>query len=216
MHLSHRYRFVFLAVSHTASTSVGRFLAPYSDIESVPHHLTTRDMPFFHHIGAAEARTAFDERGWDWNAYRHFCVVRNPFERMVSMYHFGRKFRWRENADLFTNLRRAVGTTVRARKSFRGFVLGLHPGDDRSIDLRKFIGDWNGVPLVEDVLCFEELHESLPAYLSALGVPVERNVLPRMNSSGKRRHYREYYDDETRRHVEHLFAYEFERFGYAF
>jgi hypothetical protein len=216
MHLSHRHRFVFLAVAHAASTSVGRFLAPYSDIESVRRHRTTPERPFFHHMSATEARSVFAERGWEWDGYRHFCVVRNPFDRMVSMYHFGRKLRWREGAGVLMNLRRTVGTGLRVTRSFREFVLGFSPEEDRFLSLRKFICDVHGVPLVEDVLRFEELHESLPAYLSSLGVPVGSNELPRMNPSHERRHYRDYYDDETRRHVEALFAYEFERFGYAF
>lgn len=216
MLISHKHRFVFLATSHAASTSIGRYLAPHCDVESVHRRKTTADMPFFHHISARELNAIFNERGWDWDSYRRFCVVRNPFDRVVSWYHFSRRFHPVRGAPLLINVRRFAGWYLRSHKSFRDFVLGLNPERRPDTTLPGFIGDGNGRLLVNDILRFEELVEVLPSYLRSIGVPVSEHALPRLNFSAQRRDYRDYYDSVSRSHVESVFAYEIERFGYAF
>jgi len=82
--ISHSNRFVFLSNPRCASTLMRLILAPFADIQS------TDSDPLHHHNNAQGLKIYFGEQGWDWNGYFKFTFVRNPWERMVSFYHFGK------------------------------------------------------------------------------------------------------------------------------
>ena len=69
------------------STTVRKNLDQYSDVKSVHVSETDADFPFFHHMTAAELKAAFESKEWQWDDYRKFCIVRNPYDRLVSLYH---------------------------------------------------------------------------------------------------------------------------------
>jgi hypothetical protein len=85
--ISHRHRFVFIAIPKNASTSIRAALGPHSDVLS-----GDRD-PYYHHVSASALRDHFAEREWDWDGYFKFAVVRNPWERVVSQYRYLRHMR---------------------------------------------------------------------------------------------------------------------------
>lgn len=93
MRISHKYRFVFLANLRTGSTTVRSILDHYSDIKSVHITQISERFPFYHHISAQELKPIFEERGWDWSKYKKFCVIRNPYDRIVSLYHHSQQMK---------------------------------------------------------------------------------------------------------------------------
>lgn len=80
MRISHKHKFVFIAVPKTGSTSVRSIIDPYSDIVSV----NDRNSPYKHHTTALNLKKHFESQGWNWGDYYKFSVVRNPWERRVS------------------------------------------------------------------------------------------------------------------------------------
>lgn len=80
MRISHKHKFVFIAVPKTGSTSVRSIIDPYSDILSV----NNRNSPYKHHTTALNLKSHFESQDWEWNSYYKFSVVRNPWERRVS------------------------------------------------------------------------------------------------------------------------------------
>jgi hypothetical protein len=80
MRISHKHKFVFIAVPKTGSTSVRSIIDPYSDIVSV----NDRNSPYKHHTTALDLKKHFESEGWNWDDYYKFSVVRNPWERRVS------------------------------------------------------------------------------------------------------------------------------------
>lgn len=218
MRISHRYKFVFLAFPRTASTSVRRLLDPFSDVASVHKAQTTPDFPFYHHITADELKTIFDQRGWDWFAYQRFCVVRNPYDRAVSL------FRHRTEKDaagharpnLFSSMMNVLYKKTPRRLAFPLFVCAIRSDAGVSKSLRAFICDRQGHPLVDDVLQFECLSEDLPGYLQTLGIEVQGEQLLRLNVSRDRAAYAGWYTPFTRKLIERKYNYELERFGYRF
>ena len=217
MRISHQYRFVFLAYPRTASRSVRELLDPYSDIQGVHPTRTGRKHPFAQHMPAGEAKQVFDEKGWGWFGYRRFCVVRNPFARVVSLYHHYQNMR-SQRAPGFApipKIKALVKYRLEHRKSFKEYVLSIDQRQGMTMPLYDFIHDDSRVCLVEDVLRYEDLTDELPGYLHRLGIQINPEEIPRVGSSGIRS-YKKYFDSETRSYVEHLYQYELERFGYSF
>nr|VFJ62230.1 MAG: Sulfotransferase family protein [Candidatus Kentron sp. DK] len=214
MRVSHAYKFIFLAMPRTGSTSIRSILDFYSDIKSINIKQTTDGFPFYHHISAMELREIFNKRGWNWSEYRRFCVIRNPYDRIVSLYHH---HLWMQN-------RRANEAPMRERKgkppggapSFKDYVMRINPESRLTASLQSFICDKGEDFLVEDVLVFEKLYTELPNYLSGLGIYITSSDIPYLNASDNRGEYRAYYDEDTKERVAKLYNHDITRFGYGF
>ena len=221
MRISHQHRFVFFASPKTGSRSVRKLLDPYAEIHGRPGHEVTPDFPFYNHMRPVEVRDVFKDRGWDFDAYFKFVMVRSPWSRLVSLYEM---FAFREGRQ-WSRLRRR---TTRHR-GFRAWVRTLDPEGRGAVapglktsvirfgafSYIGFAGDEDGRPLVDEVIKLEEIKSALPPVLERLGVPLP----PRMPQTGRGRYrggYRAYYDDETRELVGTLYADDIERFCYEF
>ncbi|GAB4161282.1 MAG: hypothetical protein Fur0021_34300 [Candidatus Promineifilaceae bacterium] len=218
MRISHRYKFVFLALPRTGSTTVRKILDAYSDVKSVHVTQTTAEFPFYHHISARELKRIFDDRGWDWFAYRRFCVVRNPFDRIVSLYHHYQKTnadRDKAKTSLY-NFLKYLYFQVRPEMTFAEYVARLDPKGKLTTTLMEFIGGDDGALLVDDVLTFENLATELPAYLQRMNISINPQEIPVLNASASRQPYAVYYTNAARERVASLYAYEIERFSYTF
>lgn len=217
MRISHRYRFVFLSNPRTASRSIRRLIEDYSDVSSVDSSRTSKQSPFYHHMPASQVKKVFDDRGWDWYGYHRFCVVRNPFTRIVSLYHHYLDRRRRIGTHLapVAQLKAVVKYKVLPRKSFSQYVLRPDKLRKLAMPLNDFVFDRDGTCLVDDILMFENLAEELLQYLREIGIDVNAQQIPMLGASGIH-DYRQYYDPATRNLVEHVYRYEIERFGYSF
>ena len=202
MRISHLHRFVFFASPKTGSRSVRKLLDAYSEIHGRPAHEVTEDFPFYNHMRPVELRDVFASRGWDFNGYFKFVMVRNPWSRLVSLYEM---FAFREGGQL-SRLRmrstrhqrfRAWVRTLDPERG-RGAAPGLEKGVIRfgALSFVGFTGDEDGRPLVDEVIKLEEIESRLPPLLERLGVPVARRV-PRAGRGRYRGRYGAYYDDET-------------------
>jgi Sulfotransferase family len=216
--ISHKHKFIFLALPRTGSTTVRKILDDYSDIKSVHITQVTQQFPFYHHISARELKRIFDKRRWDWFAYQRFCVVRNPFDRVVSLYHHHKKINYDKNR-LKTPLYRFIKYLhfrVRPELTFSEYVMNLNPKGKLTTTLKEFICDDDGEFLVDDILTFETLACVLPDYLKLMGIFITSDEIPVLNSTEERKPYASYYTDKTRKIVESIYAYELERFSYVF
>ena len=221
MRISHRHRFVFFASPKTGSRSVRKLLDTHAEIHGRPADEVNADFPFYNHMRPLELRAVFDERGWDFDGYFKFVMVRNPWSRLVSLYEM---YSFREGGQISRLRRRAT-----RHEAFRSWVRTLDPegggetarGSERSVirigafSYLGFAGDEDGRPLVDEVVKLEEIRSRLPPLLERLGVPLPRRVpwTGRGRYSGR---YKAYYDDETREVVRELYEEDIERFGYAF
>jgi hypothetical protein len=166
---------------------------------------------------AKEVKQVFDKMGWDWFHYRRFCIVRNPYARVVSLYyhHLSMRTRRGPGLSLMARIKALIRYSLEHTKSFKAYVQSLDRDHTLALPLDRFILADDASPLVDDVLRHEELAHELPGYLLQLGIHVDPEEIPRVGSSGIR-NYKAHYDEETRRLVGNLYRYEIDRFGYRF
>lgn len=197
-----RLGLVFLAYNKAGSSSIEAALhdqrsAVWEAYARLGHEALRRRGPW-KHMDAREFESLFRWRPAVTSLHR-VAVVRNPWDRMVSVYHYQRQTAPQKHD-------RATGL------SFRDYVLAGGSGSAFTT-FTDFAGDGHGRLLVDTVLRVETLDEDFQRLCAERGLTgVE---LPRKNASA-RGGYRELYDDDTRQAVSRAFAPDIERFGYTF
>ncbi|WP_156819989.1 sulfotransferase family 2 domain-containing protein [Synechococcus sp. PCC 7336] len=142
-----------------------------------------------------------------WNKKFTFTVVRNPWDKVVSHYHY----RVQTNQ---TNL--GVEPI-----EFREWVkLSYRDKDPFYYDMPKmfmpqsdWISDNDGTILVNFVCRFENLQNDFEKVCKSLKRKAE---LPHLKSSKRKKHYKDYYDEETIEIVRSSFSKDIKNFGYRF
>jgi len=225
--ISHTHKYIFIKSEKTAGTSVEAALSKHCGGEDMVTplgdywfnrdergqwiHSAMNAEGFFQHDPAAEVKRKLDPR--IWNEYLKFTIVRNPWDRVVSL------FSWeaRNRPELQPQRRLVHRLGVR----FDGFTESIQ-------QFREFVKtDWktndrfyliDGEAFADLVIRYERLEQDLAEFCKRVGLP---NVeLPRLKAGMRKagHHYSEYYDDDSReivavRHANDLriFGYEFER-----
>lgn len=123
----------------------------------------------------------------EWKEKFTFCFVRNPFDYWVSQYH---------RSDCWSG----------QGLSFRDMILGHD-----STDSQHYYFAENGTLLVNHLACWENLSAEFRFICEKIGVVA---TLPHLNKSNRRKAM-DYYDDETRFHVEQQFEQDFIWWEYA-
>lgn len=202
MLVSHTYKFIYIKTHKTASTSIQFFLTPFCQDGIV-------DSKKNRHRTAASALEIVGKEVWD--TYTKVCAVRNPWDKMVSRYH------WRKrNRGLFYSLKR--------------ILRGLHPlQEERRFSFEEWILDKGPFNIDEATMYldgnlpdyffirYESLREDLKRLCDQLGMRCNLENLPNEKSGfRKSTSYREYYTQETRDIVAEGYRTEIEKFGYEF
>jgi Sulfotransferase family len=147
------------------------------------------------HLSARQLRVLVGED--KWTRYFKFSVVRNPWDRVISMFATG----WWMSS----------GRQSDPQAEFEHFINNLapHPHEKYSTLLYSEIIDER----LDVIIRFEDLQRGFDKVCEAIGRP--SIVLPK-EESRDRLHYSLYYTDATRRSVEELFRDDIEQYKYAF
>ncbi len=150
---------------------------------------------------------------------RKFMIVRNPWERMLSLYfHRLRKVdAYYDGAPRNNPLDKII-----VKSGFKQWLLTTpHEGD--AVLTRMAQSEWarnsRGEWAIDDVLRFERLDKDWLALCNDYGLtcrPLQDLNVGAEKTRWNPHFYRSHYDELTRAHVEHHFADDIERFGYAF
>ena len=207
MRLSHKHKFVFIAVPKTASSTIRNCLDEYSDIKDVGDNTS----PYYWHTTAFDLKKHFNEKNWNWNEYFSFAFVRNPWAKLVSNYFYKLNVtkKWKdEEPEKYVNWKKST---------FEDYILEKNKvGIERTMSANlqlSYLTDANGKQIVDFIGKVENLQEDFDFVCDKIGIPKQQ--LPHKNKT-KHKHYTEYYDDETRQIVTEKYAKDIEYFGYKF
>ena len=216
--LSHDHRFLFLHIAKTGGRSVNLTLARHCP--RLARFNTKKLNPEVDVLGrrpGLEIRQHMTDS--EWNDYFKFAFVRNPWDRAVSMYRHIRsaeemrsdgKLRYLEEITRRLNIDSqslTFGTFVKA--VLRDRIFDNYHWDKQILSLT----DNAGKQMFDFVGRFENLQTDFDTICRRIGFPLAR--LPHHNKT-RRKHYAEYYTDETREIVASIYRDDIDTFGYQF
>ncbi|MEZ5768502.1 MAG: sulfotransferase family 2 domain-containing protein [Paracoccaceae bacterium] len=133
-----------------------------------------------------------------------FTLVRNPWDRVVSYYHWLRDQRFDHPA-----------VTLARSQDFAGFLRQPEVTDSlRAQPFGRYVVDAAGVDRANLYIRLEHLAEDLAPLEAHLGFRL--GDIPRVNLSNRDRDWRRYYGDSEAEIVRELCETDIKRFGYAF
>lgn len=196
-------RYVFIHIPKCAGTSIHVALKTIHDRLSLP----LDERKYHKHSKASDVRKIL---GNDWNEAFKFSFVRNPWDLMVSSYHW-----WLKVAEQFPSLAEQT-SKVKALPDFFAFVRSPYGSEMINEQPGRDMLDWiseDGEIIVDLVGRYETLDQDWLQVCQAL--KVEPVPLTRENRV-ERGDYRSFYDDATRKLIGDRFAGTIARFGYEF
>lgn len=233
MLISHAKRFIYTKTVKTAGTSVESYFEPHcmrpgeweyshgrgeyvseAGVVGVRtgEPIELQAATWWNHMPAATIRALAGPAVWD--AYFKFCVVRNPFDQMVSAYRFFTK--QEQPAAPVRRMFSVFGGRGSARgeshaTAFEGWLKSV----PLPLDRNKYVID--GVLCVDHVIRYERLVEGIGEVCQRLDVPFRPNELRHLKKSERMTVPPEsYYTPAAVALVERGCAFELEQFGYTF
>ena len=210
--ISHKHKFIYTRVPKTGSTSLAKLLN--RNVPDVFRPLWLKINPSLsiytktnEHASLAHLKSCMSER--DYNEYFKFGIVRNPWDKLVSMYHKhvkGGKRGSGENdsfEDWITNTWNRVSKKAEKQKKNR----------KKKYCPSKFGPQYDLVEGCDFIGRFENLQQDVYTICDKINLP--RLELPRKNTS-IHQHYTKYYNNKTREMVAELYAKDIEYFNYKF
>ena len=191
MILSHKHRFIFVAIGKTGTTSIESYLRTLPIVKNrAPKHFSLQEI-----INSYE--NVCD--------YLKFAFARNPFDRAVSMY-----FQWKKPHSEYKDKygTRKMLFDLANKYSFKKFIANtgaFHFNGHHMVEKINYEIDFIGR--------FEKLQEDFNQACDIIGI--SRCKLPHLNKT-TRKHYTEYYDDEARQIVAEIFTKDLEVVGYEY
>ena len=208
----HELQAVFVHVPKTAGIAITHAIMPHlvgydtaDQIGNLSEELKIR----FEMRGAQKHKKARDYVPDDisqkhWNRYWKFAVVRNPWDRVISEFHWRQTLRSRHPS---TDFNEFLDYTEARLNGWCNDIYRWHAWTQKS-----YVTDTQGNVILDDVFRFEELDSAIEKIQEWLGLPLD---VQRRNTS-EHDHYRTYYTEATKARVAQLYAEDIEFFGYEF
>jgi len=218
MLVSHTWKFIYTKTIKTGGTSVEVYFEPYCFPPGEYHFTGSRPQYesetgivgfrgikrendgnyWYNHAPAAEIKAKLGDAVW--NNYFKFCCIRDPFDKLVSAFHFFVLPKDQCEGLSFTEI----------KQQFREWVFR-----------RQFLSDWE-IFTIDDQVCvdyfirYERLLEGLEEVCQRLQIPFEPARLLHMKGdyNPRRWHFGEYYDRDTAQMATEAYAPHLQQFGY--
>ncbi len=210
--LCHELNCVFVHIPKTAGMSIEQFLLERLGMGPdqrgkfllAPNDDPLKGPPRLAHLGWQEYVSGGHLTESQLQAYFTFTVVRNPWARVVSLFHYLGHSNTTDFTDFVFN------------RFYRRLWRTMHWFVKPQVE---FISNSSGQILVDRVLRFENLQSEFDAVCRRL--KLDPGTLPHHNQSVKRKGsdrepYQAYYKDDTQQWITELFSGDIAAFGYSF
>lgn len=137
----------------------------------------------------------------EWDRRQKITAVRNPFDRMVSYYHFAARLR-NDAPTEFNEI----------RKDFRDFCYAGKWSNDRKVVFLK------GKFIIDHAIRFEHMADDLKDTAGKLGLPLDESAIPVTKSMAKVRKAHDvpdYYTKDLIHHVRKRMSWVFDHYDYS-
>ena len=190
-------KIIFIHIPKNAGMSIKRFCFKQEKLKTLFKHKTIYDIK--------------KENPVEYNTYRKFAVVRNPYDRMVSWFAYQKRYRldndllntYQHNSK--TNSYEIVETVKAPVDEFRYWFKDKHADPQQDFDIFKPQHEW--IDKTVTILKYENLNEELSNFLN------EKIELPKVNNTS-RFDIMSYYDKKTLDIVYERYKEDFEKFNY--
>ena len=203
--VSHKYKFIYIKNEKVAGSSVESFFGKYCIDPKKVYNYNDAISEHIDEFGIIGSRTAGCKNSDKWrnhkdapsirndlgkekfDEYLKFCVIRNPYDKMVSRYYYNQ-----------------------SKLSFKEFVKKNH---NNNLEIHSI----NGKSVCDYFIRYEYLEEDIKTLCKKLKIDsCDISLLPQHKSGIRKskKHWSEYYDDETKKIVYNKHKKEFELFGY--
>ena len=204
---------VFIHIPKNAGTSVTKLLRDSNTNCIIKKHGSASFV--MDEIGEPEFKSRFS-----------FAFVRNPWDRMVSLFYF-KKTRWTrkaKNTAQYPNMLKNAAAKFYLEDDFLGFMqwflldlscdsLSVHNHIPNQEQL-AWLTNKDGTDIIVDFVGkVENIAEDIEVIRKVLGIKAE---LSHQNKTVREPEYRKYYDDETAELIADVFSRDIEAFGYEF
>ncbi len=139
--------------------------------------------------------------------YASFAVVRNPWDRTVSMYHFAKKNDLGKLYDMKSDMSFTQFCELMMRK--------YEEKDKNFIAIHDQCSWLEGMFEPNFILRFENLNEDFSNMLDICQIKHINKNLPHENST-ERKPYKEYYNDQSIKIIEKIFERDIDKFKYSY
>ena len=190
------YKCIFVHIPKCAGISLGR--AMFGEYAG-------------NHMNIATYQLIFSKAEFD--SYFKFAFVRNPWDRLVSAFHFLKK------GGIAARDKVWASANLVEFDTFDDFVKRWLTSDnvltwEHFKPQYRYICDPHGKLQVDYVGRFEQIEVDFDYICEQIGINVE---LPHHNETGKeKKHYRSYYTEETKQIVAEVYQKDIEMFNYQF
>lgn len=205
--INHNLKLLFIDITKTAGTAIISSLVrnyPNEKWEGTHHSIKNFTAKGYHITKGNPTCSPVTEE--ILKEYTVFTVVRNPFDRMVSTWHWGYKGDYRNT-------------------TFEEFIKNVNENKYIEFNSHRYrtqfdwISDDDDNVRVPHILRWENLQEEMDNFFEKINLqPFE--ILPDNTSKDRsgldRTHYRDYYNEETKQIVEEKFKKDLEFFNYTF
>jgi hypothetical protein len=228
MIISYKHQFIFLKTRKTASSSIQMALSTVCGDDDIivgdenninnPNVDRNIDKAFSRntHVNLRQLKLAITEE--EWQSFFKFAFVRNPWDLVVSRYHWEKKGIGCSVADFRDWLPKYVSIDYAEpeRNSQSNIVQHVwETGGGYINDLQSPFILEKGTIGIQFVGRYERLAEDFNVICRVIGI--ETPILPRLKVGFRIvREYHEFYDAPSRRLVEHTFSEDIDQFGYVF
>jgi len=220
MFISHKYKTIFIHIQKTGGSSIQRLFEqldselvtkiPIDPTKKRPKHCFASD------IEAIVGTEMFSD-------YTKFCVVRNPFDRLVSWYWMLklRSFE-EENPEIVETEGSKVNFSLiealnRNASNFDEFI-NLSRKHKKGLFERFFVNQLDyisndDIVIVDRILKFENLANDFSRFAKDLKI---QGQLPHMNKTPRKSGFQTYYNETSRQAIAERFQRDLDYFNYTF